>query len=61
MVNRIMKMKLISTAVAALLTIPALACWYKRVNYIDYIYGINDIKDVTQYEIVKPSESTTTF
>jgi len=56
-----MKMKLISTAIVALLAIPALACWYKRVNYIDYIYGINDIKNVTQYEIVKSSESNTTF
>lgn len=56
-----MKKKALSAIGAILLTLPALACWYKRINYIDYIYAVNGVKDVVTYEIVEDASKNTTF
>lgn len=47
-----MKKRLIALTIALALVGNVFACWYKRVNYIDYIYGANTEKELVTYEIV---------
>ena len=61
-VNRnIMKKKITTLTIALALAGSAFACWYKRVNYIDYIYGANTEKELVTYEIVQSSTGNATF
>ena len=47
-------MKKLATLIATLaIAGSAFACWYKKINYVDYIYGVNDQKDIVTYEITK--------
>ena len=56
-----MKKKIATLTIALALAGSAFACWYKRVNYIDYIYGANTEKELVTYEIVQSSTGNATF
>ena len=56
-----MKNKIATLTIALALAGSAFACWYKRVNYIDYIYGANTEKELVTYEIVQSSTGNATF
>lgn len=45
-----MKSKLFS--IFCLLSFTTIACWFNRINYIDYIYGANDVEDIATYELI---------
>ena len=48
-----MKMKFTIIITAFLLSIPALGCWYNRISYNDYIFGVNNFERHSEATVTK--------